>query len=194
MKNRFSAEKSNLIPSQNSLKNYKSIRLLDVYQDCVIEFQKKPNNLIYTVRKYMEVFFYELNKLDIDWHFKDINFDSSPVLKNFMLNLSRKVFKTTLMTKFYGKRSKALAEDFLEALEQQNKLKLLAKKNTPLDQNLLEIDFNQDSGIIKKKNFTKIRVSADLLRKKSFRKIDKSLVEINTSFKKKKYSKYSSIL
>lgn len=99
----------------------------------------------------MEVFFYELNKLDIDWHFKDINFDSSPVLKNFMLNLSRKVFKTTLMTKFYGKGSKALAEDFLEALEQQNKLKLLAKKNTPLDQNLLEIDFNQDSGIIKKR-------------------------------------------
>lgn len=125
MKNRLGAEKSNLIPARKSPKDSKLIMLLDVYQDLLNVFKKDPNSLSSAVLKYMKTTLFKSDKLDIDWHPKDLDFDSSPKLKNFMLNLIRKVLKTTLMTKFYGKGSKALTEDFVEAfiqLEQQNKL------------------------------------------------------------------------
>lgn len=54
-----------------------------------------------------------------------------------------------------------------------------------LDQNLSIIDFDKNLGIIKKENFIKMRIPAKLLDKKSYRKIDRNLEEINLSFKEK---------
>lgn len=180
-KNRFGAEKSNLIPPRNSSENSKSIPLQDVYQNLLVEFQKEPNRLLEEILNYMVNNLFSADKLDIDWLPEDLNFNSSPKLKDFMQNCSRSVLKTTLMTKFYGKGFRSLKEDFIKTiikLEQQNKLNFLCEMNKDLDQNLSIIDVDSNSNIIKNEYFSKLKISVDFFYKISFKKINKNLKEI----------------
>lgn len=116
--------------------------------------------------------------LDDDFNPKEISLKCFEELAFFVANLDRRILKNVVMTTFYGKGSKGHKNFLISELYKLqciSNLKSWEKSNQKLDQNLSLLDFNSNSIIFEKQNYSKIKIWISVLSFKSFRQIDANL-------------------
>lgn len=175
MANADTARLCNLLPSSHL--DSKLHPILDIYKHLLPTYQENVHSAEDGLKALLRNQIRKLKgkqKVDHNWTEKDICLNSSNILIDFLYNLDRKTIKRLTMTKSYGKGTKGIQKDFIEHfiwLERLNNLKILKESNQDLNTNLLFIDFTKTSGLVKKRNWIKLKIDSKILKFKTFHKV-----------------------
>jgi len=122
-KNSSSATMCNLIPvkgGKGGSGDLRSAEILDIYTKILKIYQETvfspTKGLVFNICQYIKTNYKTKNRIDANWTEKDVVLQNSGTLSSFLFSLSRKILKRIIMTMFYGKGKKGIAQDFIESL------------------------------------------------------------------------------